>query len=86
MRSKKLMAIATGLTTIGLVPRLAQACAVCGLDGDGAASHAFKESVLFMISAPYITFAVIGGALYLSWRKTRRHDDSAVVGGQKTLH
>jgi hypothetical protein len=85
MRSKKLMAIATGLSIVGLAPRLAEACAVCGLDGDGAASRAFKQSVLFMISAPYITFAVIGGALYISWRKARRHDDSAVAGGQKTL-
>jgi hypothetical protein len=85
MRSKKLMAIATGLTTVGLAPRLAEACAVCGLDGNGQASHAFKQSVLFMISAPYITFLVIGGVMYMAWRKARRRDESAIAGVQKTL-
>jgi hypothetical protein len=86
MRSKKLMAIASGLTTIGLAPRLAEACAVCGLDGNGQASHAFKQSVLFMISAPYITFLVIGGVMYLAWRKARRRDDAAAMAGvNKTL-
>ncbi len=87
MRSKKLLAIVTGLTpmTIGLAPRLANACAVCGLDGDGQASRAFKHSVLFMISVPYVTFAIIGGVMYMAWRKARRHDDSAIVGVQKKL-
>ena len=87
MRSKKLLAIVTGfaLITIGIAPRVANACAVCGLDGDGQASRAFKHSVLFMISVPYITFAIIGGVMYMAWRKARRPDDSAMVGVQKKL-
>jgi hypothetical protein len=83
---RKLIALATGLTptSIALAPRLANACAVCGLDGDGQASRAFKHSVLFMISVPYITFMIVGGVMYMAWRKARR-GDSTVLGSNKTL-
>ena len=86
MSSKKLMAIATGLTpiSIALAPRLANACAVCGLDGDGQASRAFKHSVLFMISVPYITFMIVGGVMYMAWRKAaQRRNHSPIAGPQK---
>jgi hypothetical protein len=86
MSSKKLMAIATGLTpmSIALAPRLANACAVCGLDGNGQASRAFKHSVLFMISAPYVAFMIVGGVMYMAWRKARR-GDATILGSNKTL-
>ena len=83
---RKLIALATGLTpiSIALAPRLASACAVCGLDGDGQASRAFKHSVLFMISVPYVTFMIVGGVMYMAWRKARR-GDSTVLDSNKTL-
>jgi hypothetical protein len=86
MRSKRLLTIATGLTalTIEATPHIANACAVCGLDGDGQASRAFKHSVLFMISVPYLTFMIVGGIMYMAWRKARR-SDSTILGSHKTL-
>jgi len=87
MSSKKLIAIATALTpmSIALAPRLANACAVCGLDSDGQASRAFKHSVLFMISVPYLTFIIVGGVMYMAWRKAHRRSDSTILGSNKTF-
>jgi len=85
MRAKKVLAIATGLTPAGIsfAPGLANACAVCGLDGNGVASLAFKHSVLFMISAPYVTFVIIGGVMYMAWRRAQRRGDLSVAGSPK---
>lgn len=76
MRSKKLLPIATGLAslTIALAPRVANACAVCGLGPNDVGGHAFNTSVLFMMAVPYTTFALIAGAVFLSWRRSHRQD------------
>jgi hypothetical protein len=86
MRSKRLLTIAAGLTLMlaTFAPRLANACAVCGLDGDGAAAQAFKHSVLFMIAVPYVTFAVIGGTMYMAWRKAHPRVQSAGIRTHST--
>jgi len=78
MSSKKLIAMAAGLTpmSIALAPQIANACVVCGLDGDATTSRAFKHSVLFMISVPYLTFMIVGGIMYMAWRKARRSDSA----------
>jgi len=86
MRPKRLLTIASGLTaglttmTIALAPRVANACAVCGLGPNDVGGHAFNSSVLFMMAVPYTTCALIGSFVYLAWRRShRRHDSSFAV-------
>jgi len=76
MRREKLVAAGLTSSAIAMAPRIASACAVCGLGPNDVGGHAFNSSVLFMIAAPYITFAVIGGAIYFAWRKHRAQDSS----------
>jgi hypothetical protein len=85
MRSKKNLAIATGLAsmTVALVPRVASACAVCGLGPNDVGGHAFNSSVLFMMAIPYSTVALIGGAVYFTWRKAQRRHEALIAGAQK---
>ena len=85
MRYEKLLAIATGFAsmTIALAPQAANACAVCGLGPNDVGGHAFNSSVLFMMAVPYTTVALIGGAVYLTWRRGQRRQDSLVEGSRK---
>jgi hypothetical protein len=85
MRSKRLLAIATSLTslTVALAPRVASACAVCGLGPNDVGGHAFNSSVLFMMAVPYTTVALIGGAVYFTWRKAQRRHDSLIADSRK---
>jgi len=85
MRSEKLLTIATGLTslTIALAPRVANACAVCGLGPNDVGGHAFNSSVLFMMAVPYSTFAFIACVVYLAWRRAHRRHDSSIAVPQK---
>jgi len=55
-------------------PRLANACATCGLSDGDSAFHAYKTSVLFMLVSPYASFAAIGGITYFVYRRSQRHD------------
>jgi hypothetical protein len=50
------------------MPRIAHACAMCGLSPGDHEIHAFNTSVLFMLSAPYLITAGIGGALFAAYR------------------
>jgi hypothetical protein len=81
MRFEKLPAMATGLTflTFTLFPQIANACATCGLGANDFGGRAFRTSVLFLMSVPYTTVLVIGGAVYFAWRKAKRHDDSSIA-------
>lgn len=85
MRSGKLVAIATSLAslTIAIAPRIAHACAVCGLGPNDVGGHAFNSSVLFMMAIPYSTVALIGGAVYLTWRRAQRRHESLIAGSNK---
>jgi hypothetical protein len=85
MRSERLLTIATGLAalTIGLAPRVASACAVCGLGPNDVGGHAFNTSVLFMMAVPYSTFALIAGAVFLTWRRAQRRNDSSFADSPK---
>jgi len=85
MRYEKLLAIATGLAslTIPLAPRVASACAVCGLGPNDVGGHAFNSSVLFMMAIPYSTVALIGGAVYFTWRRAQRRHEALIAGSQK---
>ena len=55
-------------------PRIASACAMCGLSPGDHAGHAFNTSVLFMLASPYVSFAAIGGITYLVYRRSTRAD------------
>ena len=81
MRSEKLPAIAAGLAsmTFALAPRVADACAVCGLGPNDVGGHAFNSSVLFMMAVPYATVVLVGGVFFWTWRKAAlRRENSAV--------
>lgn len=86
MRFKKLLTLATGLSslTLALAPQAANACAVCGLGPNDVGGHAFNSSVLFMMAVPYSTFVLIAGAMYWTWRRAaHRRNDSSIAGAQK---
>jgi len=76
MKNAKLRAAVT--TTIASIvataPRLANACAMCGLSPGDHAGHAYNTSVLFMLLSPYISFAAIGGITYYVYRRSTRQD------------
>jgi hypothetical protein len=76
---------ATGLMSfaIALAPRVAGACAVCGLGPNDVGGHAFNSSVLFMMAVPYTTFALIGGAFYLTWRRAQRKRDLSITDAHR---
>jgi hypothetical protein len=59
---------------VAAAPRLANACATCGLSEGDHASAAYKASVLFMLSSPYASFAAIGGIAYIAYRRSTRPD------------
>jgi hypothetical protein len=65
-----LMAIACMI--VAASPRIANACAMCGLSPGDHAGHAFNTSVLFMLASPYVSFAAIGGITYLFYRRSNR--------------
>ena len=58
-------------------PRIASACAMCGLSPGDHAGHAFNTSVLFMLASPYVSFAAIGGITYYVYRRSTRADRDA---------
>ena len=59
---------------VAAAPRLASACATCGLADGDQAFHAYKTSVLFMLVSPYASFAAIGGITYLYYRRSIRRN------------
>jgi hypothetical protein len=72
----KLKAAATTIVSaiVAAAPRLANACATCGLSEGDHAFHAYKTSVLFMLVSPYAAFAAIGGITYYAYRRSQRQD------------
>ncbi len=57
---------------LSAAPRIAHACAMCGLSPGDHGIHAFNTSVLFMLSAPYLITAGIGAILYVAYRSALR--------------
>jgi len=76
LKSTKLKGAAMTMVTaiVAAAPRLANACATCGLADGDQAFHAYKTSVLFMLVSPYASFAAIGGITYLYYRRSIRRD------------
>ena len=63
-------------------PRLAHACAMCGLPGDHGI-HAFNTSVLFMLIAPYVIFGSIVAIVFVSYRKAIKSRNAAAGAARK---
>lgn len=74
-RASLTAALAAGL--IAAAPRLAQACAMCGLPPGDHEAHAFNASVLFMIASPYTIFGLAAAGFYLAHRSARRRRRAA---------
>ena len=79
IKSAKLNAMATAIVSaiFAASPRIANACATCGLSEGDHAFNAYKASVLFMLASPYVSFAAIGGITWFVYRRSiRKGDDS----------
>jgi phosphate/sulfate permease len=78
---KSTNALATAIVgaIIGAAPRIANACATCGLSEGDPASHAYKASVLFMLISPYASFAAIGGITYFAYRRSQRKNQNSTT-------
>ena len=81
LKSTKLKGAAMTIATaiVAAVPRLANACATCGLADGDQALHAYKTSVLFMLVSPYASFAAIGGIAYFAYRRSQRKDQNSTT-------
>jgi hypothetical protein len=79
LKSTKLKGAAITMVSaiVATAPRLANACATCGLADGDQAFHAYKTSVLFMLVSPYASFAAIGGIAYLAYRRSTRQDSKS---------
>ncbi len=73
-RNLKAAAITMASAIVAAAPRLANACASCGLSEDSHALHAYKASTLFLMMSPYASFAAIGGISYFVYRRSIRQD------------
>ena len=81
MKSTQLKAAATTIVSaiVAAAPRMANACATCGLSEGDHAFHAYKTSVLFMLVSPYASFAAIGGITYFVYRRSQRKDRNSTT-------
>lgn len=57
---------------VAVTPKIAHACAMCGLSPGDHAGHAYNTSVLFMLAGPYVTFGLLCGIVYLAYRRSTR--------------
>ena len=73
MKLKSAMTMIAGMI-VAASPRIASACAMCGLSPGDHAGHAFNTSVLFMLASPYVSFAAIGGITWYVYRRSTRAD------------
>jgi len=73
MKLKGAVAMIAGML-VAASPRIASACAMCGLSPGDHAGHAFNTSVLFMLASPYVSFAAIGGITWFVYRRSTRAD------------
>jgi len=73
MKLKGAVSMIAGML-VAASPRIASACAMCGLSPGDHAGHAFNTSVLFMLASPYVSFAAIGGITWYVYRRSTRAD------------
>ena len=81
MTIKSTMVLATAIVgaIVGSAPRIANACATCGLSDGDPAFHAYKASVLFMLVSPYASFAAIGGITYFAYKRSQRKNQDSTT-------
>jgi hypothetical protein len=81
MKSSRRMATTMSIASaiLASAPRIAHACAMCGLSPGDSAGHAYNTSVLFMLVGPYLTFGSIAGIVYLAYRRTTRRENKSVA-------
>lgn len=84
MTKTKWTAAAVAIAPV-LAPRLAQACAMCGLSPGDTAAHAFNSSVIFMMAAPYSLFGIAVAGGYIVYRRARRHRGTGGRDGAGTV-
>ncbi len=75
----KSIGLAMGAAMVAAAPRIANACAMCGLPPGDSAGHAYNTSVLFMLAGPYITVLAIGGIALAVWKRAQRRHQAAAV-------
>jgi len=63
---------AIAAVVLAMAPRIAHACAMCGLPAGDHEAHAFNTSVLFMMLVPYSIVAATVGGFYLAYRSGKR--------------
>ncbi|MGO9603961.1 MAG: hypothetical protein ACLQAT_11270 [Candidatus Binataceae bacterium] len=71
--------VTIAMVLVALAPRIASACAMCGLPPGDAAGHAYNASVLFMLLGPYFTVAAMGGVLFVIYKRAQRKEQAAAV-------
>jgi hypothetical protein len=78
---KNTTALATAIAgaLVAAAPRIANACATCGLSEGDPAFHAYKASVLFMLVSPYASFAAIGGITYFVYKRSQRKNENSTT-------
>lgn len=64
---------------VALAPRIADACAMCGLPPGDSAGHAYNASVLFMLVGPYFTVLAIGGIVFAVWKRAQRKEEASAI-------
>jgi hypothetical protein len=79
IKGTKVLATAIVGAIVGSAPRIANACATCGLSDGDPAFHAYKASVLFMLVSPYASFAAIGGITYFVYRRAQRKNENSTT-------
>ena len=81
MRSVKFKAAMLTIASaiVAAAPRLANACATCGLSDGSPAFQAYKTSALFLVASPYASFFAIGGVVYLVYRRSQRQDRNSTT-------
>ncbi len=79
IKNTKALASAIAGAIVGSAPRIANACATCGLSDGDPAFHAYKASVLFMLVSPYASFAAIGGITYFVYKRSQRKNENSTT-------
>jgi hypothetical protein len=79
IKNTKALATAMVGAIVGSAPRIANACATCGLSDGDPAFHAYKASVLFMLVSPYASFAAIGGITYFVYKRSQRKNENSTT-------
>ena len=81
MKSAKLKATAAMMLAaiVAAAPRIANACATCGLSEGDHAFKAYQDSVMFMMASPYVLLATIGGVTYFVYRRSQRQDRNSTT-------